>query len=475
MLTEKTLALQVINQEIQDAIYALQSASLPISVNTITLHLTNFIVDCYYGVTSLFVYKTDWSNKIACVLSSLKINYNKSRPNWEKIAMLIHDKKLGICRSKNTTVSSNSISSDIQLKLLPADITKILTIFENLDTTKMWTLSTGTVVEKKMKEFALVCNYEHPVHSLILDTSDICWKNYFTSDELDEIKTMNMKNLCDLPDSLNAYTEAIRQVSDITELKKRLSQELEDPACEWIRSTMLDYLRLFKYNYMPLTDQTEGDMLRRVWLFIDTLFDDSKIRCRGGEKSSKASSASRNQDRTLSAVDKMARKLVGRKVDMLYMQQRLEYGCCECGRFDDPTKEMNDGGFKMVKVLKDMLYRLYQSAPSTVRDLVLPGFLLFETKFTLVVCDSPAGYVCRINKSSPLDLPADVDEMNNQLLSILRVVYQARLFMENSQKLVRQSPVVLDFGIVKHDSVLPCFYSEANKQKRQRNSQITED
>lgn len=104
--------------------------------------------------------------------------------------------------------------------------------------------------------------------------------------------------------------------------------------------------------------------------------------------------------------------------------------------------------------------------------LTFPCYL--ETKFTLVVCDWPAGYVCCINKSSPLDLPADVDEMNNQLISILRVVCQARLFRENSQKLVRQSPVVVDFGIVKHDSVLPCFYSEANKQKRQRSSQITE-
>lgn len=65
------------------------------------------------------------------------------------------------------------------------------------------------------------------------------------------------------------------------------------------------------------------------------------------------------------------------KVDMLYIQQRLKYGCCECGRFDGPTKEMNDGRFKMIRVLKDMLYRFYQSAPSTVHDLVLPCFLLF--------------------------------------------------------------------------------------------------
>lgn len=52
-----------------------------------------------------------------------------------------------------------------------------------------------------------------------------------------------------------------------------------------------------------------------------------------------------------------------RKVDLLFTRQRSEYGCCECGRFDDDTKQLYDGSFKMAKVLKDSLYR---AAPSSI-------------------------------------------------------------------------------------------------------------
>jgi hypothetical protein len=58
-------------------------------------------------------------------------------------------------------------------------------------------------------------------------------------------------------------------------------------------------------------------------------------------------------------------------------QQHLEYGYCECGRYNNQAKELNDGSFKMVKVLKDMLFNLQQSAPDSVREfiLIIVGFL----------------------------------------------------------------------------------------------------
>ncbi|KAI8875758.1 hypothetical protein K501DRAFT_309788 [Backusella circina FSU 941] len=111
--------------------------------------------------------------------------------------------------------------------------------------------------------------------------------------------------------------------------------------------------------------------------------------------------------------------MIGRKVDLLFLRQSLEYDCCEYSRYDYPTKELNDGGFKVVKVLKDMLYCLYKSAPGTVLEVTIPGFLLFETKFTIISSDSSAGHVYRINRMEPVDLPEETDEIYNQLLPIL--------------------------------------------------------
>ncbi|KAI8875757.1 hypothetical protein K501DRAFT_309786 [Backusella circina FSU 941] len=115
-----------------------------------------------------------------------------------------------------------------------------------------------------MEEFALVCNYEHPVHPLIFDTNDKCWKNYSIDNEIKEIFTYKMKRLGDLPEVMNKYIHYLKDLRHVNDLKKKLSEETESPACEWIRYTILDYLHLFKCGYLPLVNQTERDMLRRV-------------------------------------------------------------------------------------------------------------------------------------------------------------------------------------------------------------------
>lgn len=92
--------------------------------------------------------------------------------------MAINDKRLGLIHyplqspvnvgssgselSSLTTTSSNSSSSSTtkQLKLFPDDKGKVKHMFNNLNESKMWKLSSGTIVEKKMEEFALNCTYE---------------------------------------------------------------------------------------------------------------------------------------------------------------------------------------------------------------------------------------------------------------------------------------------------------------------------
>lgn len=56
-----------------------------------------------------------------------------------------------------------------------------------------------------MKSLIQETVYEHPVHSLILDLSDPIWVNYFDENELEEIRTMNMKKILALPLDLSAY------------------------------------------------------------------------------------------------------------------------------------------------------------------------------------------------------------------------------------------------------------------------------
>lgn len=118
------------------------------------------------------------------------INTNNGRPNWEKIAFLIHDKRLGIVPppidpsmnfynrisetqhtpsitkeyadsfTETTSTTSTTNTSKKQIKLSEIDKIKITQMFEDLELDKCWRLSSGTIVEERMKEFAVGCNYE---------------------------------------------------------------------------------------------------------------------------------------------------------------------------------------------------------------------------------------------------------------------------------------------------------------------------
>lgn len=120
-----------------------------------------------------------------------------------------------------------------------------------------------------------------PVHSMVLDVSDKSWLKYFTPEEIQEIKNHQKEVLVYLPSTIQDYIKKLRECQNVTMLKSMLTQELSDPGCEWIRSSLFQYIHLIKCDYLPLSAQTEGDILRRIWFFVDTAFDYSMIDCRG--------------------------------------------------------------------------------------------------------------------------------------------------------------------------------------------------
>lgn len=61
--------------DINTSIHSLIAAGMPISINSITVHLTDSIVNNYDGVTLLFVYKASWYPDIIRVVKTLGFNY----------------------------------------------------------------------------------------------------------------------------------------------------------------------------------------------------------------------------------------------------------------------------------------------------------------------------------------------------------------------------------------------------------------
>lgn len=63
--------------------------------------------------------------------------------------------------SSSPSLGFNSSSGMTKQALLtPDDKLAIEEVYKNLDTLKMWRLSSGTIVEKEMERFALTCIFE---------------------------------------------------------------------------------------------------------------------------------------------------------------------------------------------------------------------------------------------------------------------------------------------------------------------------
>ncbi|ORE14323.1 hypothetical protein BCV71DRAFT_162799, partial [Rhizopus microsporus] len=126
----------------------------------------------------------------------------------------------------------------------------------------------------------------------------------------------------------------------------------------------------------------------------------------------------------------------------------------------------------MAKVLKEMICALYQKPPDALRELTLVGFLLFyfyllpiDTKFTMLLCYLSTGYVCPINHTKTVDLPEDTDDICNEMLSVLKTVYQDRFMMESTNRLVKQKLVDINVDLEQYKTILPSFTIKGSNRK----------
>lgn len=66
------------------------------------------------------------------------------------------------------------------------------------------------------------------------------------------MKNYNKKKLPDLPTDLSRFIAEARGLNDVESLKKYLKQEFNSTACEWAKDIVLNYMKLFKYQQLPL-------------------------------------------------------------------------------------------------------------------------------------------------------------------------------------------------------------------------------
>lgn len=143
-------------------------------------------------------------------------------------------------------------------------------------------LSTGTHVENQMKLLALQYNYEQqivspslnivsnhtfyfsPCHSSIFDSSDKCWKDYFTKvvKYQKSRHTNNIKKLLPLPTPLKDYLHSLLGYSSNGSdniLYDNMTQQpifhptKDEATIEWAQSSIINITKLFMGKHIKIT------------------------------------------------------------------------------------------------------------------------------------------------------------------------------------------------------------------------------
>ncbi|KAG0162563.1 hypothetical protein DFQ28_001081 [Apophysomyces sp. BC1034] len=308
--------------------------------------------------------------------------------NWGDVALLIlkmentGNEDAGVSAAvSNVAKSDNSSHSTTTTPTLTTEfLDEFRATHACMDITKKWVLKSGTVVEDKMFSYGLKCKYENAAHSFILDLGDAVWSEVFNEEELEELRTYKVKKLPEvngeLLDYLNSYTNITNLDDLISHARSQTFNFDKQFDLDWVQDTIYTALRLFKAKYIPLSDQTEADIIRRVWYFVDTAYDDLPIDVRSGEMESTASSARRNMKRAYPS-----RKMHGHQADFLLKLSTSELACAEVGKKDGGatgSKELREAGLKCPKMMKDMMGNLIATYPHA-NDLVTVGYIIMET------------------------------------------------------------------------------------------------
>ncbi|CDH52463.1 chitin deacetylase [Lichtheimia corymbifera JMRC:FSU:9682] len=432
---------------------------------------------------------TVWPFRFGRAAKQLNATIERSKVDWGGIALEILKRQSTTAPSSSkastttaeseilsssSSTSSSSSSTSVK-RLTPSDQARASKTFEALDPSKMWKLTTGTIVEEQLASLVKECNFEHQCHSMILDPSLPIWNQYFTDEELNEISSYNTMAVSQLPTEIRDYLSSFKSKHTLEDLTTQHNtfgpfDRIRQSDLYWVHKAVSDALDLYHCKYFQDLDRTEEDIVRRVWELIERCFDYTNIKYTGGEMTSQASAQRMNGGRDPSAIHYMKRKRMGTKTDGLFKSKVgfLELGTCEAGKCSDTisTKSIQEGSLKCPKTLKDMLIGIVQESPKNIRNVQTLGFIVSGVYIKLIAASFPQGYVCRIlDLSGWLQYPTCERDMVKKLTPIIQLVWHAKTTMTQVVDMVQMDEDTVDLSKKRSTIPIPPSFTPSSSSK----------
>lgn len=109
--------------------------------------------------------------------------------------------------------------------------------------------------------------------SIILNLNDEHWNDYFVPGELKKIKSALESRTELFPGAMQQLMDDIPKGEILRNIFKFLNNKvidsIESRDIRWLKNTLQFAADLFVTGYLPLTNHSERDLIRKVWPFIE--------------------------------------------------------------------------------------------------------------------------------------------------------------------------------------------------------------
>jgi len=307
----------------------------------------------------------------------------------------------------------------------------------------MWTLSDGTVVEKKLIEYCLASSTppDSLAYHMIVDPTDPNIERLFTTPQLAEIVAAELafpvkefnEEIIGIFDRLEAVETDEQVVNYIRNLKYGTSD-----VADWLVAFLPSWRRFYtKTRLRPCFENCYGD---QIWsplfgLCVDSIPSLSTAR---GELSSHSSRIRENNSLTSGLGVRC-----GPKYDMLIrsMTSTMEYGGAEFGRVFESVHRPKWKGDrrKLAVLLRDMLVNINnQARRGVVRRVSVVGLIAAGLTFQFMRMGNPKGYVTVLHTEAVMTVPTD-PRRSKELCAVLRMVLHMKHVMQETSELVESA------------------------------------
>ncbi|CAI2175886.1 19774_t:CDS:2 [Funneliformis geosporum] len=332
-----------------------------------------------------------------------------------------------------------------------------------MDEKYMWKLSSGRIVEEEIYKLGQEQEFEHAIHSFILDVEDELIMEHFTQEELEEIDSIPIPEVPELSKEVDDFLRKFLGKINLNEIRQIIKESIFGNDYDREKHHDVDYISLALYSF-ELTEKVktnyrvkeiENGNLKdtnldnwyncHIWnVIFDQAFGDIKaVAVIRGESTSISTATRKN---TKAKRKSGERRKIGRRGDWILRAvgngKKDEFGAGEAGKdWVDKygTKYLREIGLKLPKTLKDMLVNLMERIKwnkEVRRQIQTIGIIHAGLTMTIVYVDNPKGYICRFRRCDLMEVPDTVEKFDS-VLSILASVLNAKSVVQETVKMVQ--------------------------------------